>query len=313
MIAMTLSVRTYHSTQFVLLERPIRVSPYLKSIKYVGLRSWELCSLKQDALNKIIDQVGEGYAGETTAPINTELQSRALMKKDMHNDTLAAGYPYNDDDEFQASFPEDFWSCHTLRFDSKSITNDRLWVLARFFFMLGTVIGFIATCLLALLLLIDAKDVDERLMHYSDTLKSSSEESKEQSIAYCERTIDALETPTSGCREISACFLLAYLIQCLTLLFLNGRVCVSQKCSLSSGARSLITACILWIVNALLLILMMQKERRNQHKLQQQRRRNSIPKKQKTQEDIEAGRENNGDDILTLTLDTTGSRTASDE
>jgi hypothetical protein len=58
---------------------------------------------------------------------------------------------------------------------------------------------------------------------------------------------------------------------------------------------------------------MMQKERRNQHKLQQQRRRNSIPKKQKTQEDIEAGRENNGDDILTLTLDTTGSRTASDE
>ena len=63
--AITFSVRAYNSTDFVLLERPIRVSPYFKSISHAGLKNWELCAIVQDALDMIVDQAGENT--ETTS------------------------------------------------------------------------------------------------------------------------------------------------------------------------------------------------------------------------------------------------------
>jgi len=332
-MAITFSIRSYNSKHFVVLERPIRVSPYLKSIRYVGLSSWELCALEQDALDKIIEQVGVGYAGEDTAPIMIELHSPVVPTTDLqtntttyvhttyhftphaletsaawfeapaHDDILAtAAFPYNDDDSFQASFPAEYWSCHTLRFNSRSIVNDRLWILARFFFTLGTVIGFIATILLTFLLVLRAKDVDERRMRQRDSLERRSSQ------------IHLLDINTSGCRQISACFLIAYLMQCLTLLFLNGNVCVSQRCTISSGARSLITSCILWVLCALLLMLMLEKGRKNRKKLRELRKRDSRMRKQQAEKDsgnIEL-RENIDSNILDTTFDTAVSSDDSD-
>ena len=354
-MAMTFSIRAYNSTNFVVLERPIVVSPYLKSIRQIGLISWELCALEQEALDKIIEQVGDGYDGEDIAPVMTELYSAVIPTTDLqsnttnyvqttyhftphavetsaswfeapvHDDILVdADYPYNDDDAFLASFPEEYWSCHTLRFNSNSIVNDRLWILARFFFTLGTVTGFAAMILLTFLLVLRAKDVDARRLHIDESFdrKSrqielatpSSEERKEQSITSIETEIKMLDTNTSGCRQISICYLVAYLMQTLTLLFLNGKVCVSQKCSLSNGARSLIISCILWVFCALLLILMLRKGRKNQRRLRQMRRKIARIKEQHKEEGSAASelRKNADNDVLDTTIDTSDDSDTSD-
>lgn len=334
-MAITFSIRTYNSTHFVVLERPIRVSPYLKSIRYVGLSSWELCAIEQDGLDKIIERVGVGYAGEDTAPVMIELHSHVVPTTDLqtntttyvhttyhfsphaletsaawfeapvHDDILGTStFPYIDDDSFQASFPPEYWSCHTLRFNSRTIVNDRLWILARISFAIGTMIGFMATILLTFLLVLRAKDVDELRRRQDDYLERGSSR------------IHLLDTNTSGCRQISACFLIAYLMQCLTLLFLNGSVCVRQKCSISSGARSLIASCILWVICALLLTLMLEKGRKDQKKLRQLRRR-VVTRIGKRPAEEDSGtielRENIDDsDVLDTTCDTAASNDDSD-
>eukprot|EP00984_Skeletonema_dohrnii_P038199 scaffold41149_cov172-Skeletonema_dohrnii-CCMP3373.AAC.1 len=350
-MAMTFSIRAYNSTNFVVLECPIRV-PYLKSIRQIGLISWELCALEQEALDKIIEQVGDGYAGEDIAPVMIELYSAVIPTTDLqsnttnyvrttyhftphavetsaswfeapvHDDILVdADYPYNDDDAFLASFPEEYWSCHTLRFNSRSIVNDRLWILARFFFTLGTVTGFAAMILLTFLLVLRAKDVDSRRLHIEEPKSRqielatpSLEERKEQSITSIETEMQMLDTNTSGCRQISICFLIAYLMQSLTLLFLNGEVCVSQKCSLSNGARSLIISCILWVFCALLLIFMLRKGRKNQMRMRQMRRKIARIKEQHKEEDSAASelRKNTDNDVLDTTFDTSDDSDTSD-
>lgn len=304
-MAITLSVCTYKSAQFVQLESPIRVSPYLKSIRFVGLRSWELCALEQQAVDTFIDQYSANDGGEDIATEEIELRSHVLRTTDLqtntttyvsttyhftphsmktwkespsHDDILVpADYPNNDDDSLLASFPEELFSCHLLNFDSRSITNDPLWLLARVFFMAGTMVGTIATILLSCLLLIRVKNIDDRRIHLKNNLEGrrtsaielslSPSEDRGDQLTFLEKEMLVLDTDTSGCRQISTCFLICYLLQSLTLVFLNGKVCVSQRCILASGARSLIASCILWVVSALLLILMIKIGRRNQTKI----------------------------------------------
>ena len=342
-MAITFSIRAHNSTYFVMLERPIRVSPYFKSIRHVGFTNWNLCALEQHALDKIIEQLGEGYDGEDTAPVMIDLHSHVVPTTDLqtntttyvqttyhhhftphaietstswfeapeHDDILVnVTYPYSDDDELLASFPAEYWSCHTLRFDSRSIVNDRLWILARIFFTFGTVIGFAAAILLTFLLLLRAKGVDERRIRQDDSLERrssqlelampSSEKRKKKSITSIETEMHMLDDiNTAGCRQISVCFLIAYLLQCLSLqLFLNGNVCVSQRCSLSSGARSLITSCVLFVICALLLTVTLEKGKKNQKKLRQLRR---TSRKRKQQAEGDEFCENSDDGVLDTT------------
>ena len=346
--AVTFSIRAYNSTHFVLLERPLRVSPYFKSISHVGLMNWELCAIEQETLDMLVDQAGEHTAIELHSPVvsTTEIQSNTTtyvrttyhfnsmnsaswswFEAPAHDDILVdADYPYNDDDTFLASFPAEYWSCHTLRFNSRSIVNDRLWIMSRFFFTLGTVMGFSATILLAFLLVRRAKGVDtkrlccqeeslDRTSNENDLAIPSLEERKEQSIMSIETEMQMLDTNTSGCRQIAVCFLIAYLMQSLTLLFLNGNVCVSQQCSLSSGARSLITSCALWVVCALLLISMLTKRRKNQKRLRQMRRQIARIKAERQAEENSLANELHRDrsnDVLDSTFDTSDDSDTSD-
>jgi hypothetical protein len=189
---------------------------------------------------------------------------------------------------------------------------------------LGTVTGFAAMILLTFLLVLRAKDVDARHLHIDESLDRKSrqielatpslEERKEQSITSIETEMQMLDTNTSGCRHISICFLFAYLMQSLTLLFLNGKVCVSQKCSLSNGARSLITSCILWVFCALLPILMLRKGRKNQRRLRQMRRQIARIKEQHADEGSATSelRKNTDNDVLDTTIDTSDDSDTSD-
>lgn len=351
--AITFSIRAYNSTHFVLLGRPIRVSPYFKSISHVGLMNWELCAIEQEALDMIVDQAGEHTAPimiELRSPVvpTTEIQSNTTtyvrttyhftphaiessvswswFEAPVHDDILVdADYPYNDDDEILASFPAEYWSCHTLRFNSRNIVNDRLWIMSRFFFTSGAVIGFSATILLAFLLVLRAKDVDtkrlccqeessDRTSSQNDLAIPSFEERKEKSIMSIETEMQMLDTNASGCRQIAVCFLIAYLMQSLTLLFLNGKVCVSQQCSLSSGARSLITSCVLWVSCAMLLIFMLSKRRKNEKRLRQMRRQIAMIKERQSRENNLANelRRDRDNDVLDSTFDTSDNSDSSD-
>ena len=64
--AITFSVRTHISTRLVSLEEPFRVSPFFKDVKYIGLSTWELCSIKQDALEDIM--YGESMKNNESSP-----------------------------------------------------------------------------------------------------------------------------------------------------------------------------------------------------------------------------------------------------
>lgn len=339
-VAVTLSVGTYKSAKFVQLESPIRVSPYLKSIQFVGLRSWEFCALEQQAVDTFIDQYS-AIDGEDIAVEEIELRSHVLRTTDLQTNTttyvsttyhftphsmktwkespsyddilVPADYP-NNDDSLLASFPEELFSCHILNFDSRSITNDPLWLLARVFFMAGTMVGTIATILLSCLLLIRVKNIDDRriLNNSLDGRRSSgielplsTSEDGEDQLTFVENEMLVLETDTSGCRQIATCFLISYLLQCLTLMFLNGKVCVSQRCILASGARSLIASCILWVVSALLLILMIKIGRRNQTKIRHLRK--EISRLKSLQKEA---RDNENNDIMDLSLVRTDSETS---
>ena len=337
-IATTLSVGTYKSAQFVQLENPIRVSPYIKSIRFVGLRSWKFCALEYQAIDTFIDQYSAND-GEDIAIEEVELRSHVLRTTDLqtntttyvsttyhftpqwmetpsHDDILVpADYPNNDDDSLLASFAEELFSCHLLNFDSKSIANDPLWLLARVFFMAGTMVGTIATILVSCLLLIRVKNIDDRRIHLNNSLNGrrssgieltlSASEDRDDQLTFVEKEMLELDTDTSGCRQISICFLVSYLLQCLTLMFLNGKVCVNQRCILASGARSLIASCILWVVSALLLILMIKIGRRNQTKIRHLRK--EISRLKSLQKEA---RDNEDNDIMDLSLARTDSETS---
>jgi len=240
---------------------------------------------------------------------------KTWMETPSHDDILVpADYPNNDDDSLLASFPEELFSCHLLNFDSRNIINDPLWLLARVFFMAGAMVGTIATILLCCLLLIRVKNIDDRRTLNNSLggrrssaieLPLSPSEDRQDQLTFLEKEMLVLDTDTSGCRQISICFLLSYLLQCLTLMFLNGKVCLSQRCILASGARSLIASCILWVVSALLLILMIKIGRRNQTKIRHLRK--EISRLKSLQKEA---RDNEDNDIMDLSLARTDSETS---
>ena len=89
-------------------------------------------------------------------------QSPTWMEEPDHDDVLVSGdYPYNDDDDFESSLPKDYWNCHHIQLTSKSV--DSKWVVARVFFMMGTLMGVVATMLLITLIVIRGRDAKPRV------------------------------------------------------------------------------------------------------------------------------------------------------
>ena len=318
-VAITLSIHAHVSNRFVTLEEPLRVSPFIKKLDHVGVSTWELCVINQDALDEIAVD-GEGDDGNakiygstiiTTRDVQRDVTShvktvyhntpnpisKSWMQEPDHDDILvSADFPYNDDDDaFEPSLPADYWDCHYLQLNSQSVRDDKLWNVARLFFMMGSIMGVISTILLIALIVFRGRDAKRRQsyrrelkdeLHRENSAQTQQQNNvgatslqpnstvlqNYQSLSVSNNLLP-LDTDSSGYRPISICFLLSYLFQSLTLLFLDCKLCRDQLCSISTGARSLLVACALWVVSGLLVLFMMKKVRRNQRQVRKLKRR----------------------------------------
>ena len=296
LVAIMLSVRTHLSTRFVSLEEPFRVSPFFKDVEYIGLTTWELCSIKQDALDAIIVgetinyEIGPSVLSSTTGrtttdkPTNVTLQhSKDYLNEPDQDDVLAPGlFPYNDDDAFDSELPIDFWQCHHIRISSAYAGEDKLWDIARVFFLLGTMMGLASTGLLIALIVRRGQLAKRRCLRrrkvWNELRKRKRNTQNQSAVVTQPETYDTmliannlliLETDSSGYRPISICFLLSYLMQNLTLLFFESDICHNQVCSMSTGAHGLLAASLLWAVSGLLLLFMMKEVIRNERQVRQ--------------------------------------------
>jgi len=282
---------------FVSLEEPFRVSPLFKDVKYIGLSTWELCSIKQDALETILyeesmknessivftimqtnststdgttESIDESYPSwldTFNALTNTSQQVRSVQPDDVLNEPnqddmrVAGDFPYNDDDAFDAALPLDYYHCHHIHISSVNTINDKYWNIARVFFILGSILGITSTGLLITLI------VRRRQIAINRRLQTQCSET-------CEiDKILLLDTDSSGYQPISICFLISYLKQNVTLLFFNSDICRNQVCSIATGARCLLAASVLWVVSGLLVLFMMKKILRNERQVRQLKRK----------------------------------------
>jgi len=218
-------------------------------------------------------------------------QERDWYSEPNHDDILVSGdYPYHDDDSLYESSTisneEIYWNCHIIHFTSKSNKLDTMWNVARMFEMLGILFGGCATLLLGLLIIrrsgmrwhncilstMKIRSSDECIL---DRRSSSTSEQHhyQQATPSKSNKLLKLDTNTSGYRPISILFLLSYLLQSLTLLFLDSNICREQVCTLSNGAHMLLVPCVLWIVCGLLMLFMMKRVMRNERRVRRFRRR----------------------------------------
>ena len=273
------------------------MSPLFKDVKYIGLSTWELCSIKQDALETIlyeesmknessivftimqtnststdgttesIDKSYPSWLDTFNALTNTSQQVRSVQPDDVLNEPnqddmrVAGDFPYNDDDAFDAALPLDYYQCHHIHISSLNIINDECWNIARVFFILGSILGITSTGLLITLI------VRRRQIAINRRLQTQCSET-------CEiDKILLLDTDSSGYQPISICFFISYLKQNVTLLFFNSDICRNQVCSIATGARSLLAASMLWVVSGLLVLFMMKKILRNERHVRQLKRK----------------------------------------
>ena len=385
-IALTLSIIANKSTSFVTLQEPLSAGPFFKNIYNIGLSSWELCVIKEDALHTILqsetdelDVEGEGSGSEyydcsnltnkkdkkkcikdngqeqsstsfimqdgsgnelehpgtllelpllstvstssttdtsrnvtshviTTYHYNTphsltQTSSNNWMNEPDHDDLLVTGsYPYNDDDIYDNSLPSSYWECHVLYFTSTNVNNDTLWNVSRMFYMIGTILGLTATLLLGTLIILRMKesrvqnkykdqvvnqleqnnkrmlkrrcsDVDTNIGNNNELSQQQQQQQQYQSTISKANYLLSLDTNSSGYRPISILYLLSYLFQSLTLLFLDSNVCRTQACSLSYGARLLLAAAVLWIVSGLSLLYNMKCTMYNERQVRRFKRK----------------------------------------
>lgn len=286
LVATTLSITTHLSTRFVSLEEPYRVSPLFMDVEYIGLSTWELCSIKQYALDAILAGeiiIHESFPSESPPAIartNTDVPSNVTLHHSLdylnvpeQDDILAPGvFPYNDDDAYSSELlKDDYWVCHHVHMSSANVGDDKLWDISRVFFMLGTIMGMTSTGLLIALIVRRVQVTKRRwlrwLSRHNRNVQNQSVVSQEpengKKILFANRW-RILDTDSRGYQSISICFLISYLLQSLTLLFFGSDICRNQVCSMSTSAYGLLVASLLWVMSGLLLIVMMKKITRNE-------------------------------------------------
>jgi hypothetical protein len=265
LMAVIFSIQTHLSTDFVHLSEPLDVGIFFKNISSVGMSSWMVCALKQDIVAEILDgSIGYQRALYPGRSSTKETPSFAEDRLGMDDDGLvSADFPYRDDDEILNGMSSEFWSCKPIYFNSSSV-DDKKWILSRVFFMVGIICGVTATCCLAVFIVSRSSrlgsNVKEAKLMYNHKYKA--ELSREVRRKELQRR--SLDTDSTGYRPIASLFLIAYLFQCVTFIFLDSEICKSHACHVSTGAFSLMVACILWVMSGLLVYLMMRKIWKNQ-------------------------------------------------
>jgi hypothetical protein len=288
------------------------VSPFFKDVEYIGLSTWELCSIKQDALDAVL--AGEIITNKSVpselppaiARTNTDVPSNATLKHSLdyfnvpdQDDILAPGvFPYNDDDEYNSELlKDDDWVCHYVHMSSASVGDDKLWDISRVFFMLGTIMGITSTGLL-IALIVRRRQVTKRRWlrwqsrRYKRNVRNQSvvsQQPEKGNQLLSEKNWHMVDTDSRGYRSISICFLVSYLMQSLTLLFFDSDICRNQVCSMSTSAHGLLIASLLWVMSGLLLLHMMKKIIRNEREVRRfkNKKRASMQKTQSNDTDSE--------------------------
>jgi hypothetical protein len=274
-MAIIFSIQTHLSTDFVDLSEPIDAGLFFEKQWRIGISSWELCGLKQIVIDEILD--GDIYS--VIGPYSMEDVQRTLYPSrsstkntlaiiedelDLDDDGLvSADFPYRDDDEILTAIPPEFWSCQTINIRSSDV-NDMKWVISRVFLMVGTIFGVTASCFLVVLIISRAKtqandEIKRAPKQHIQSYNGVGPRKENQHAA-----VQSLDTISTGYRPIASLFLITYLFQCVTFIFLDSEICKSHDCHISSGAISLLAACILWVMSGVLVYLMMRKIWNNQ-------------------------------------------------
>lgn len=267
LMAFVFSIQTHLSTDFVSLSEPLDAGIFYKNVTTIGLSSWELCGLKKNIISEIqfgsIDSALGVYAPKTGLkdlyPSRSNVKSTPIMIKDeleMDDGLASADFPYRDDDEILNRLPLRFWSCQAIHLSSYEL-DDTKWILSLVFFMIGSILGVTASCFLIVLIVLRSRRV-------VDNVKKGRWQQNYKENRHIELQFRSLDTTSTGYRQVASLFLITYLFQCITFIFLDSDTCKRHDCHISSGAYSLLAACILWVVSGVLVYLMMRKVWNNQ-------------------------------------------------
>lgn len=273
MCGVVFSVQTYVSNDFVYLQQPLDVGIFFKNVSSIGLSSWEICNLRQGVVDEIVVDGADSILGahyrrdflRELYPSRTSIQETPIFIEDgldLDDGLVSADFPYRDDDEILAALPPKFWMCQAVRFSS-SDTDDIKWIFSRVFMMFGTITGVTATCLLAFLIVTRSKRVSLSVRESRQKYKYMTGPTKE--LWQKELHLRSLDTLSVGYRPIASLLMMTYLFQCVTFIFLDSKICRDHGCKLSTGAVSLIIACVLWVTSSILVYLMMRKIWKHQH------------------------------------------------
>ena len=274
--ATVFSIQTHLSTDFATLSKPIDAGLFYKNVSSIGLSSWKLCGIKQDIVDEILDGGVDSVLryddhsrqlshdvhyidiNATRSPLHDANVAKANSNElDLDDVLVSADFPYRDDDEVLLGLPVEYWSCQKIEFNSEDM-DDIKWVLARVFLVLGSISGITGLFFLVVLIVSRGK-VNNKVLpvlrqQKNDQLVGLMKETQRKDLH-----IQSLDTNSAGYRPISSLFLLTYLFQCVTFIFFDTVICKYHVCHISTGAYSLLAACILWVISGVFVYLVLRK------------------------------------------------------
>lgn len=302
-MATIFSIQTHVSTDFATLSKPIDISIFSKNVSSIGLSSWEVCGLKPNIVYEIqygdIDSVISHALNQLERALYPSILSSTTEESPTYADDewnwddglMSADFPYRDDDEVFNEMPSDYWLCQTIRFSSYDV-DDRKWILSRVFLLIGTVFGVTAACFLIVLIVSRVSRVNGKITQARRIYKChrcTAKKNKEKELY-----LRSLDTASRGYRSVASLFMVSYLFQCCTLMFFDSDLCKRYGCLISSGASSLLAACIFWVMSGVLVYLMMRKILENQklvrtYKNEQQMAYDELKKMSQSESTLETG------------------------
>eukprot|EP00956_Cyclotella_meneghiniana_P034054 scaffold101191_cov85-Cyclotella_meneghiniana.AAC.2 len=272
-MATIFSIQTHVSTDFAILSKPIDISIFTKNVSSIGLSSWEVCGLKPNIVYEIqygdIDSVLSHTFDDLERALYLSRFSTTTEDTGTYVDDewywddglMSADFPYRDDDAVLNEMPSDYWFCQTIRFSSYDV-DDRKWILSRAFLLIGTLFGVTAACFLVVLIVSRVRRVNGKIKQARQLYKChcyTAKKNREQELY-----LRSLDTASGGYRSVASLFMVSYLFQCCTLMFFDSDLCKRHGCQISSGASSLLAACIFWVISGVLVYSMMRKILKNQ-------------------------------------------------
>ncbi|KAL3802798.1 hypothetical protein HJC23_007575 [Cyclotella cryptica] len=304
-MAIIFSIQTHLSTDFVILSEPLQIGVFFKNVSSIGLSSWKVCGVRQDVIDTILENgVGSLFdlhggrsrdqlqddktnpsANSSVVPskVSDESQSNFIANLSLSDggsqvsdesgldDSLAsADFPYRDDDEVLLGLPSEYWSCQIIEFPNNEI-DDVKRIIPSMSFIVGTILGVTGFCFLVFLIVLretrDKCHIKQSQPHYNGNQSNELINDIKQIEPF------RPSSATTGYRPISSLFLVSYLFQCATFIVFDSDICKRHVCIASTGAYSLVAACVLWVVSGVLVFLMLRKVCKNEILLREQKRK----------------------------------------